>query len=299
MSVTVPMSPCVGVCQLDEANGLCRGCGRTRDEVARWTKMTPAQQDAVWAALDARRGGDPSRHRMMPWDADARRMSIDASLAMAEHSWSIGTWGAVAEFHRRTDERVDVRKTETGVEAETARGAMRIEHVEKARAFLGIDGTTIAFAVHKARVDRTPKTIISDLGDDLGAIRAADRSARLFDLGLGQPHMKLCVRTADTDLLAMLGDACGTPLFEAPPEVLRALKAASPHRVATSALGRVEVYQPIAEHGAATPDGPHTHLLPALLSENRRYGPDLALPSTYFPALYLYRAGPPANGADG
>ena len=29
-------SPCISVCQLDEASGLCRGCWRTRDEIAAW-----------------------------------------------------------------------------------------------------------------------------------------------------------------------------------------------------------------------------------------------------------------------
>ena len=44
-----------------------------------------------------------------------------------------------------------------------------------------------------------------------------------------------------------------------------ALVAASPHRVAFSRLARIEVYQPIAPEGGATPSGPHTHVLPRLL----------------------------------
>jgi predicted Fe-S protein YdhL (DUF1289 family) len=292
----MPLSPCVGVCQLDESNGLCRGCARTRDEVARWSRMTAAEQNAVWRALDERRGADTARHRMLPWDDEARRMAVEASLALDSHAWSIGTWGAVAEFHRAPDEAFDSRAVEHGVEAETPRGAMRIERIGKARAFLGTDASTVAFAVHKARTARNPARTITDLGPDQGAVRDQDRAARLFDLGLGQPHMALCVRTADADLTARLEAACGAPLFDAPDDLLRRLKDASPHRVACSVLGRIEVYQPIAEHGAATPEGPHTHLLPDLLAENKRCGPDLILPPTYFAALMLYRGGPPANG---
>lgn len=32
------LSPCVGVCSLDE-NGLCEGCHRSSAEIARWSQM--------------------------------------------------------------------------------------------------------------------------------------------------------------------------------------------------------------------------------------------------------------------
>ncbi|MEM8878798.1 MAG: DUF1289 domain-containing protein, partial [Pseudomonadota bacterium] len=30
------VSPCVGLCRLDEATGYCLGCARTGDEIADW-----------------------------------------------------------------------------------------------------------------------------------------------------------------------------------------------------------------------------------------------------------------------
>ncbi|RIA43739.1 hypothetical protein DFR49_1967 [Hephaestia caeni] len=48
-------SPCINLCALDPATDRCRGCARTRDEIARWTSMTDAERDAVMAALPARR----------------------------------------------------------------------------------------------------------------------------------------------------------------------------------------------------------------------------------------------------
>ena len=39
-------SPCIKVCQLD-LNDRCRGCGRTLDEIARWSSMTSAERIAV------------------------------------------------------------------------------------------------------------------------------------------------------------------------------------------------------------------------------------------------------------
>ena len=32
------LSPCIGVCTIDD-DGLCRGCHRTGDEIARWSMM--------------------------------------------------------------------------------------------------------------------------------------------------------------------------------------------------------------------------------------------------------------------
>ncbi len=39
-------SPCIKVCVLDLDNR-CRGCGRTLDEIARWSSMTVAERIAV------------------------------------------------------------------------------------------------------------------------------------------------------------------------------------------------------------------------------------------------------------
>ena len=47
-------SPCLKVCTLNPADGLCRGCGRTLAEIADWLKMTAEQRSAVMAELPAR-----------------------------------------------------------------------------------------------------------------------------------------------------------------------------------------------------------------------------------------------------
>ena len=48
-------SPCVNVCQMDPQRGLCLGCARTLEEIARWGTMTPAEREEVLAALPGRR----------------------------------------------------------------------------------------------------------------------------------------------------------------------------------------------------------------------------------------------------
>lgn len=47
-------SPCILVCSIDIATGYCFGCGRTRDEIATWTSMTPAARRDVMETLPAR-----------------------------------------------------------------------------------------------------------------------------------------------------------------------------------------------------------------------------------------------------
>jgi predicted Fe-S protein YdhL (DUF1289 family) len=48
-------SPCVKVCVLDAARRTCTGCGRTLDEIARWSEMSDEERARVLAELPARR----------------------------------------------------------------------------------------------------------------------------------------------------------------------------------------------------------------------------------------------------
>jgi predicted Fe-S protein YdhL (DUF1289 family) len=47
-------TPCTKICTLDPAAGLCIGCGRTLDEIARWTTMSDAERRRVIAELAER-----------------------------------------------------------------------------------------------------------------------------------------------------------------------------------------------------------------------------------------------------
>lgn len=47
-------SPCIKLCVLDRARGLCAGCGRTLAEIGAWTSLTDDERRAIMAALPAR-----------------------------------------------------------------------------------------------------------------------------------------------------------------------------------------------------------------------------------------------------
>jgi predicted Fe-S protein YdhL (DUF1289 family) len=49
-------TPCVNICLLDDESGLCVGCGRSGNEIARWVEMTPEQRRAIMATLPKRLG---------------------------------------------------------------------------------------------------------------------------------------------------------------------------------------------------------------------------------------------------
>ena len=53
---TVLPSPCISVCRMDAASGLCEGCMRTLDEIAAWGMMDSRAKRAVWRRIEQRAG---------------------------------------------------------------------------------------------------------------------------------------------------------------------------------------------------------------------------------------------------
>lgn len=50
-----PPSPCISVCQIDDATGLCLGCRRTIDEIRDWIIMSPEERQRLLNVLPSRR----------------------------------------------------------------------------------------------------------------------------------------------------------------------------------------------------------------------------------------------------
>ena len=50
-----PASPCINVCRIDPDTGLCAGCLRTLQEIARWAGYSDEEKRAVCRALEMRR----------------------------------------------------------------------------------------------------------------------------------------------------------------------------------------------------------------------------------------------------
>jgi hypothetical protein len=133
------------------------------------------------------------------------------------------------------------------------------------------------------------RTVVTELGPDVDAIRPQDRSAILFDLGIGKPQSDICVRSAEPHTVALLRAACGQPLFSSSTSgLLQQMPTLSPHRVFRSKAARVEVYQRIPPPDGKTPDGPHTHVRPNLLKHRRSHAATVPVPAGWLPALWLF-----------
>ena len=47
-------SPCNKICTIDPRSGLCRGCGRTLDEIARWMSLGESERERIMTELPQR-----------------------------------------------------------------------------------------------------------------------------------------------------------------------------------------------------------------------------------------------------
>jgi uncharacterized protein len=48
---TTPDTPCIAICSTSQGDAMCKGCGRSFDEVQHWTAMSPAQKRTVWRRI--------------------------------------------------------------------------------------------------------------------------------------------------------------------------------------------------------------------------------------------------------
>jgi uncharacterized protein len=47
-------SPCINLCEMDQASGFCRGCMRTIDEIMAWGQSSEQAKRAIWEQIRAR-----------------------------------------------------------------------------------------------------------------------------------------------------------------------------------------------------------------------------------------------------
>jgi hypothetical protein len=215
-------------------------------------------------------------------------------LADPETGWSLGTFGAIAEFTRDADEPVELSDTPVSLSAVTARGGVRIHRVAHMRPFASESTTReswnqrIALCLPVDACTMSRRTALTELGPDAAALRQQDRDAILFDLGLDTVQVDVCIRVAEPAVAAQLRVLVGRGLFERGNPAMGIILAANPHRVFISRLGRIEVFQPIPTAGGTSPEGPHTHVLPRLLQHRRTHAATEPVPEGWVPCAHLY-----------
>ena len=292
---------------MDAATGYCRGCARTMDEIVGWRDLPPAARGEVWQALPARFAELGQTTQRLAWDGPALARFVAASLAPGAGTWVLGCYGAVAEFLIAPGEPLDRSIADGRIVATTPRARLALTLGPRVRAYSFTDGAAtpgeaaggrVILAKLRPRDPGPPPTALTPLGPDAAAIDPADRTQRLYDLGLGRPHLRYCVRTGDAALIDRLEAAAGTPWPDWRDRVGAAILAAGPPRVVVTPLGRAEILTPIPPPGGRSPDGPHTHLLPEHLAHDRDLPPGHDLPEACVLGAVFYPAGGEAAGHD-
>jgi hypothetical protein len=219
---------------------------------------------------------------------------VAEQVADREVAWSLGTFGALAEFMRDADEPVVLDRDGGAVWAVTARGALRIARHPELRPFASESLTTeswshrVALCLPEASCAMSGRAELTEIGLDREALREEDRAGILFDLGLGALQADFFIRSGDAEVVAALRGCAGQSVFSPGSGAMKVILAASPHRVFVSRLGRIEVYQPIPSPGGKSPSGPHTHVLPKLLAHGRTHSANEPLSQGWIPCAHFY-----------
>jgi predicted Fe-S protein YdhL (DUF1289 family) len=287
-------SPCTGICKMDDALGVCLGCGRTGDEVAEWALASDGRRSAIWALLPGRFDGLGISIARLPWPHDEIAKFVAESLDQKSGTWTLGCYGTIAEFLCQPDEPCRVTVAGETITARSARGALRLtigEHVRALQLRAGNGYGPIFLAVLKARANLPVATTLTPLGLDEGAIPPECRDQPWFDLGLGRDDLRFCVRSSSEDLQNTLNLVSGLPLSDVLQDAGATIVAHGPARVVESPLGRAEIYTPIPPPSGQSPDGPHTHLLPGHLAMGRATPLGIDLPPVYALGATFYSRG--------
>lgn len=219
--------------------------------------------------------------------------------------WSMGSFGAIAEFHHVAG---DPPSRPQGLALVSDRGGLRLDDLSRVTpiAWEALSPRPhrwqqgVALCLPEGATGTARRAVLTELGPDTQALRPEDRGAILFDMGLDQPQVDFCIRTADPGLISALRRECGRSVFDS--HAMAAILPAHPHRVALSGIGRIEVFQKIGgpDTGGVSPTGPHTHVLPQLLRARRSHSANLAIPAGLVPVAGVHPASPVMDslGAD-
>ena len=219
-------------------------------------------------------------------------------LADAGAGWSVGTFGAIAEFTREPGEALDMERSRGRASVVTNKGGIRIVANPDLRLIASESPTTeswshrVALCLPEEASTMSGRTVLTEIGPDRAALRSRDRNGILFDLGLGTRQIDACIRVGDADMVDALRSRAGKSVFAPDSDAMRIILGANPHRVFVSRIGRAEVFQPIPPPGGKSPDGPHTHVLPKLLAHGRTHAATEPLPEGWIPCAHLYPAHP-------
>ena len=163
---------------------------------------------------------------------------IAAQMADAETQWSLGTFGAIAEFARDPDEPVESQCAGAALSAVTARGGIRIEPQPRPAAVRlrdhdqgKLEPAGRALPAGRSLRHERPSRADRAWARRRCAARAGPRRASCSISASARLQVDACVRVSDPAVAAQLRAHCGQPTFAAGNPAGGIILAHSPHRV--------------------------------------------------------------------
>ncbi|GAA3225150.1 hypothetical protein GCM10017691_13770 [Pseudonocardia petroleophila] len=218
------------------------------------------------------------------------RVLVEEHLALETSSWSAGAPGALARLTRVPGERAQ-RGPNSVV---TSRGGLRVVLPDDATAVAYETPSSrdpmrwlhaVAFCVPDEAARCAGRRVVTELGPDAEALRPADLSGTLFDLGLGAAAADVLVRTADPAALEVLRAAVGRDAVSG--GLLAQLTGAAPDVVVVTAAGRMEITAPGGGTGL--------RLRPSQVRQDPGPAAHIPVPDGWTPVLRLHPAHPAAE----
>lgn len=222
---------------------------------------------------------------------------LERHLNLSTSGFSIGSFGAIAEFYHTSEEPIIIDKANR-MTMMTKRGAIRLEIPENTHpvAYEALSKNHhrwqqgVAFCLPKAEASMNQRKGLTELGADQDAIDNTQQDVILFDMGIEAFNIDFCIRTKDKALVEKLRQSEGQPYEKLSDHIKTEIINTSPCRVVMSKLGRIEIYQAIGKE--KTPQGPHTHLLPNLFTKKITHSANTPIPESFVPCLTLHPGNP-------
>lgn len=230
----------------------------------------------------------------------ALRDLIRGLLAEPEAGWSLGTFGAAAEFRRGSDEpawpladgRLGLRTDRGGIALDIRPDLVAVAYET---AVPGGWSHAVALCLPHSALPRPHRGVVTARGPDRAALDPAGRDACLFDLGLGRGPVAILARAGDAQGFARLRALAGAPLPDPEGFVADLGRPGEPALVFAGPLGRVEVLRSGPTPGAGP--GPRAHLVPRVLRLGRTHVATAPIPLGLVPCAHIEPPHPLRDGS--
>lgn len=223
-----------------------------------------------------------------PLDATDRDLLL-AALADAESAWSLGAFGAAAEFRRHGDEAFSLI-ADVGAGVLTQRGGIALTLPAALRPVayeMPVGGGwshAIALCLSAADLRGVTDLRFTEIGPDRGALDPARRAAPGFDLGLGLAQARMFIRTNRPAALRRLRAREGGESVDFDAAIRPEVEAGDADLVVVGPLGRIEVLG----GGLGDPFGPRAYVVPKILRSGRTHVATAPIPPGLVPVAHLF-----------